>query len=308
MIPEFERTELSTLQVNLGRVCNMRCVHCHVDAGPDRKESMSPEVVDKVISFMDRFAFKTLDITGGAPELHPQFKALVEAGRRRGLEVIDRCNLTILLVPAQKDLVDFLVENKVHIVASLPCYTRENVDKQRGDGAFSKSIEAVKILNQAGYARAKDLILDFIYNPGGASLAGEQAQLEKDYKRRLDEDFGLVFNSLLTLHNFPVGRWVEHLKEMGAYVHYLKLLKEAYNPETIQSLMCRSQVSIAYTGEIHDCDFHQMENIPIPGSNGEPLNLLHDFEDQELFAKIQWRHHCYACTAGKGASCSGALT
>jgi radical SAM/Cys-rich protein len=308
MTPSFDRTKLSTLQVNLGRVCNMRCVHCHVDAGPHRKESMSPEVVDKVISCMDRFPFKTLDITGGAPELHPQFELLVREGKKRGLEVIDRCNLTILLVRGKEGLVDFLLENEVHIVASLPCYTRENVDSQRGDGTFSKSIEAIKILNQAGYGTKEGLVLDFIYNPSGASLAGDQALLEKDYKKRLGEDFGIVFNSLFALNNFPVGRWVQHLKDMGAYIHYLKLLKDAYNPETISSLMCRSLISIAYTGEIHDCDFHQMEGVPICDSQGRALNLLHDFDERSLFSTIAWRHHCFACTAGKGAGCSGALT
>jgi len=305
--PSFGRKALRTLQVNVGKICNMRCSHCHVDAGPHRKEAMSDQVVQRVVELLDRFDFQTLDITGGAPELNPHFKTLVMEGRKRSMEVIDRCNLSVLLIPGNADLLDFLVEFQVHIVASLPCYSQKNVDLQRGEGAFAKSIEAIKRLNQAGYGKQDDLVLDFIYNPSGPFLAGDQASLQADYKQRLWEDFEIEFNHLYTLHNFPVGRWAEQLKKDGEYESYLSKLKEAYNSATIEGLMCRDQLSIGYTGEIFDCDFHQMEEIPTRGKDGRPLNLIDGFEDEELFTVIPWRPHCFACTAGSGASCSGAL-
>ena len=242
--PDFLRKNLKTLQVNVGKVCNMSCQHCHVEAGPNRTESMSSAVFQKVIEFMDRFPFKTLDITGGAPELNPHFKSLVLEGKKRSMEVIDRCNLSVLLIHNQSDLIDFLVKNQVHIIASLPCYSQKNVDQQRGEGAFKKSIEAIRRLNQAGYGKSKELVLDFIYNPGGPFLAGSQETLQADYKIRLWEDFGLEFNNLYCLHNFPVGRWAHALKSSGEYDHYMSQLRSAYNPATLENLMCREQLSI----------------------------------------------------------------
>ncbi len=298
---------MKILQVNVGKVCNMRCSHCHVDAGPHRKESMNDDVAAKVIELMDRFSFETLDITGGAPELNPHFRRFVREGRKRSMEVIDRCNLSVLLIPGNSDLIDFLASEQVHIIASLPCYSQENVDKQRGDGAFTKSIEAIQRLNKVGYGINDKLLLDFIYNPVGPHLAGDQEALQIDYKERLKEDFNISFHQLYTLHNFPVGRWVSQLKEAGEYQPYIQKLRDAYNPSTLDGLMCREQLSIGYTGELHDCDFHQMEEIPIRGHDGRALNITGDFSEEELFTKIPWKVHCYACTAGKGASCSGSL-
>lgn len=305
--PDFSRKSLKTLQVNVGKVCNMSCSHCHVEAGPHRTESMNREVFERVVEFMDRFSFQTLDITGGAPELNPFFRALVQEGKKRSMEVIDRCNLSVLLINSQTDLIDFLAENRVHIIASLPCYSQKNVDQQRGEGAFNKSIEAVRRLNRAGYGKVKELILDFVYNPGGAFLAGNQQSLESDYKVRLWEDYGLEFNQLYSLHNFPVGRWVNALKLSGEYNEYMDKLRSAFNPATIENLMCRELLSISYDGQIYDCDFHQMENLPIRGRDGQPLNIMDQVQDQDLLGAIPWRNHCYACTAGSGASCSGAL-
>ena len=305
---EFERQSVKVLQVNVGKICNMSCTHCHVEAGPHRKETMQPEVYQRVIELMDIFQPETVDITGGAPEINPAFRPLVRAAAERDCKIIDRCNLSILLVKSQYDLIDFLLEHKVHIIASLPCYSQENVDKQRGDGTFQKSIRAIQRLNSVGYGVRSDLILDFIYNPAGIHLAPNQNDLEKDYKRKLKNDFGIDFNKLYALHNFPVGRFAKELKKTNQWTPYMRLLKQNYNPATLNGLMCRTQLNIAYDGKIFDCDFHQMEDVSLIQKNGNPLNVFNLNSLEQVKSKIAWRPHCYGCTAGSGASCSGSIT
>ena len=306
--PKFSRMSVSTLQINVGKICNMSCSHCHVEAGPHRTETMDEKVYNRVIELMDKLKPQTIDITGGAPELNPAFRPLVKAASKRGCKIIDRCNLSVLLVKSQHNLIDFLVDHKVHIIASLPCYSKENVDKQRGNGAFDKSIRAIKSLNNVGYGIASDLVLDFIYNPAGIHLAPQQYQLEKDYKMRLKNDFGIQFNNLYALHNFPVGRFAEELKKTGQWNHYMNLLVQNYNPSTIDGLMCRSQLSIGYDGRIFDCDFHQMENLYINSNDHKPMTVFELESLEQVKSTIPWRSHCYACTAGNGASCSGSIT
>ncbi|MEE2924448.1 MAG: arsenosugar biosynthesis radical SAM (seleno)protein ArsS [bacterium] len=306
--PKFSRMSVSTLQINVGKICNMSCSHCHVEAGPHRTETMDEKVYNRVIELMDKLKPQTIDITGGAPELNPAFRPLVKAASKRGCKIIDRCNLSVLLIKSQHDLIDFLVDHKVHIIASLPCYSKENVDKQRGNGAFDKSIRAIKSLNNVGYGIASDLVLDFIYNPAGIHLAPQQHQLENDYKIRLKNDFGIQFNNLYALHNFPVGRFAEELKKTGQWNHYMNLLVQNYNPSTIDGLMCRSQLSIGYDGRIFDCDFHQMENIYINSNDHKPMTIFELESLEQVKSTIPWRSHCYACTAGNGASCSGSIT
>ena len=306
--PKFDRKTISTLQVNVGKICNMSCSHCHVEAGPHRTETMDEKVCNQVIKLMDKLKPQTIDITGGAPELNPAFRPLVKAASKRGCKIIDRCNLSVLLIKSQENLVNFLVENKVHIIASLPCYSPENVDKQRGTGAFDKSIRAIKKLNNVGYGMATDLILDFIYNPAGVHLAPDQSQLEKDYKLRLQNDFDIQFNNLYALHNFPVGRFAQELKKVGRYDDYMDLLIQNYNPSTIEGLMCRSQLSIGYDGKVFDCDFHQMENVFINSNSETPLTVFELESAEQVKSIIPWRPHCYGCTAGNGASCSGSIT
>ncbi len=306
--PEFDRQSVKVLQINVGKICNMSCTHCHVEAGPHRKETMNSEVYQKVIDLMDIFQPETIDITGGAPEINPAFRPLVMAASERECKIIDRCNLSVLLIESQHDLIDFLLEHKVHIIASLPCYSKENVDKQRGDGAFRKSILAIQRLNKVGYGLSSDLILDFIYNPAGIHLAPNQDDLEKDYKTKLKNDFGIQFNNLFALHNFPVGRFAKELKQTGQWNHYINLLMQSYNPATIDGLMCRTQLSIGYDGKIFDCDFHQMENVSLIQKEGTPLNVFNLNSLEQVKSKIAWRPHCYGCTAGSGASCSGSIT
>lgn len=306
--PFIERMSLDVLQVNLTKVCNLSCTHCHVQAGPKRTEDMSSNMVQALIKFIQANNFKTLDLTGGAPELNDGFRDLIKTAKAQGMEVIDRCNLTVLLLPSQKDTISFLKEYGVHIIASLPCYTEKQVDLQRGDGVFAKSIRALKLLNEAGYGIDKDLVLDFIYNPGGAFLAGDQKSLEASYKSRLKTDFNIEFTSLYTLHNFPVGRFKEHLRSLSELVPYVDLLKSKYNPDTVDSLMCKSQLSISWDGKIFDCDFHQMENLAIKDSAGVELNIINGVDIVEVMKPIPFLDHCYACTAGAGASCTGSLT
>ncbi|MCO4784130.1 MAG: arsenosugar biosynthesis radical SAM protein ArsS [Candidatus Cloacimonetes bacterium] len=306
-VPVIKRTSLDILQVNLTKVCNLSCTHCHVQAGPKRTEDMSPQMIQALVKFIEQNNFKTLDLTGGAPELNAGFKTLIETAKKKGMEIIDRCNLTVLLLPSQKDTIDFLKDNNVHIIASLPCYTQKQVDLQRGDGVFSKSIKALKLLNQAGYGIQKGLTLDFVYNPGGPFLAGDQLSLEKSYKQRLKDDFDIEFSNLFTLHNFPVGRFKDHLRSTSELVPYMDLLKSKYNPDTLDSLMCKSQLSISWDGRIFDCDFHQMENLALKDSKGIELNIINGVDINEVMKPIPFFDHCFACTAGAGASCTGSL-
>ncbi len=306
--PALERRRLEALQVNLGYVCNQSCLHCHVNAGPTRTESMSRETVDQVLAYLAASGATALDLTGGAPELNPHFRDLVRAARARGVRVIDRCNLTILLEPGHEDLAAFLATHGVDVVASLPCYTAELVDRQRGAGVYEKSIEAIRRLNSLGYGReASGLALDLVYNPQGPSLPPPQARLEADYKRILGEQFGIVFNRLYTIANMPIQRFGSTLVSKGQFNEYMKLLRGAHRDENLDAVMCRSLVSIDWQGYLYDCDFNQMLGLPlVVGGRRRPH--LADVMGRDLEGNaIVVRDHCYGCTAGQGSSCGGAL-
>lgn len=305
--PPIARRRLQTLQVNLGYRCNQSCQHCHVDAGPKRTETMSAETGDAVVDFMRRHDLSTLDLTGGATELNPQFRRLVREGRALGLEVIDRCNLSILAEPGQEDLADFLAEQGVRIIASLPCYLEENVDAQRGRGVFASSIAGLRRLNALGFGIAgSGLELDLVYNPVGATLPPPQACLEADYKRELQERHGVCFNRLLTITNMPIKRFGSLLQSTGRFAEYLALLKDAYRPENLDAVMCRDLISIDWQGFLYDCDFNQMLDLPL--TDGAQRLHLHDLDVALLEGRaIRIGEHCYGCTAGQGSSCGGAL-
>ena len=310
--PALRRGRLQTLQVNLGYRCNLSCTHCHVNAGPTRTESMTPEVIDLVLAFAHRQGVEALDLTGGAPELHPQFRALVSAARRRGLEVIDRCNLTILLEPGHEDLAEFLAREQVAVVASLPCYLEQNVARQRGKGVYQASVAALRRLNALGYGRGQGLRLDLVYNPLGAYLPPAQEALQADYKRELGERHGIVFDRLLTIANMPVSRFGAVLLAQGEFDSYLQLLKDSHSDLNLASVMCRQLLSVDWRGYVYDCDFNQMLNLPIrhPGvlaSDRQPLHLRELMEQELAGVPIRVGEHCYGCTAGQGSSCGGAL-
>jgi radical SAM/Cys-rich protein len=309
----LKRSRLETVQINLGKLCNQTCVHCHVDAGPHRtRENMNTKTADRILELLAATdGLKTVDLTGGAPELNPNFRRMVTSCRALGLEVIDRCNLTVLFEPGQEDLVDFLVNNRVRIVASLPCYTAENVEAQRGDGVFQKSIDALARLNQAGYGRNPDLMLDLVYNPAGAFLPPPQAALEEDYRLRLKEDFGVSFTRLLALTNLPVKRFAAYLKQRGQLADYMRLLSTSFNKDAAQNVMCRSLVSISWDGKLFDCDFNQMEDLPVNGPAKDiwSINSLTGFSASDATPSLAIRtaNHCFGCTAGQGSSCGGAV-
>ena len=297
---------IDTLQVNVGKLCNQTCRHCHVDAGPTRTEVMTRETAEIVVDVLRRHDIPTVDITGGAPELNPNFEYLVVEARALGRHVIDRCNLTVFFVEGKQRLPSFLRDHQVEVTASLPCYTEENVDKQRGKGVFSKSIEALRLLNDAGYGQPDSgLILNLVFNPLGPSLPGPQASLEDDYHQRLREDHGIVFNHLYTLANMPISRFLTDLTRSGSYESYMALLEEKFNVETVGGLMCRSLVSVGWDGTLYDCDFNQMLDLPV--NHGLPYHIR-DF-DAYLLAhrEIRTGQHCYGCTAGSGSGCMGAL-
>jgi radical SAM/Cys-rich protein len=307
--PAIRRKRLDTLQVNLGYQCNQTCVHCHVNAGPTRTETMSRETISDVIAFLKASRVRTLDLTGGSPELNAHFRGLVLAARNLGVNVMDRCNLTILEQPGQEDLAPFLAENAVEIVASLPCYLEENVDAQRGKGVFEASIRALKTLNALGYGQpSSGLALSLVYNPQGASLPPAQGKLEQDYRRHLRERFGVVFNQLYVLTNMPIQRFGSTLVSKGQFEHYMALLKNAYQPQNLEPLMCRNLVSVDWRGHVYDCDFNQMLGLPLR-LNGTPRTHLRQLASAELDGNpIVVKDHCYGCTAGQGSSCGGALT
>lgn len=306
--PHIKRFALDTLQINLGYKCNQTCLHCHVNAGPDRKEMMSAETVDQVIAFLDASGAKNIDLTGGAPELSPEFRRLVRAARERGVRVIDRCNLTILEEPGQEDLAQFLADHQVEIVASLPCYSEDNVDKQRGKGVFDKSIRGLKALNGLGYGQTDSgLTLNLVYNPQGPSLPPNQQKLEADYHRFLFDQFGVVFNQLFTITNMPIQRFGSTLISKGQFEAYMDLLVQSFVPANLDSVMCRSLISIDWKGYVYDCDFNQMLGLPL--EQGDRLRShLTDLMGHDLTGNpIVVRDHCYGCTAGQGSSCGGAL-
>jgi len=305
--PALRRRRTETVQVNLGYVCNQSCLHCHVNAGPTRTEAMTEETARQVIDYLAATGATTLDITGGAPELNPHFRYLVREARARGAKVMDRCNLTVLFEPGQEDLARFLAEHRVAIVASLPCYTEELVDRQRGAGVYDKSIAAIRALNALGYGRGDGLTLDLVYNPQGPSLPPEQSKLEQDYKRILGAKFGIVFDRLLTLANMPIQRFGSTLVTKGQFADYMALLRGAHRPENLEGVMCRSLVSIDWQGYLYDCDFNQMLGLPIAVAGKRPAHLG-DALARDLDGRaIAVADHCYGCTAGQGSSCSGAL-
>ena len=297
--PPLRRKRLETLQVNVGYRCNQSCVHCHVNAGPQRTEMMSAEVIEDVIAFLPRV--ETIDITGGAPELHPQFRELVSSARKLGKHVIDRCNLTILQELGQEDLADFLASEGVEIIASLPCYTLELVERQRGAGVYERSIAGLRELNRVGYG-AK-LPLNLVYNPQGASLPPAQEKLEADYKRELGR-YGVVFNQLYTLANMPIQRFGSMLISKGQFNAYMDLLHRSHRDENLEAVMCRSLISVDWQGFVYDCDFNQMLDLPLGGTRTRLAELLKRELDDSAIAV---RDHCYGCTAGQGSSCGGAL-
>lgn len=306
--PAIRRSHPQTLQVNLGYRCNQQCLHCHVAAGPNRTEVMTADTIDLVVQTLERLPFGTLDLTGGAPELNPGFRRLVERARTMGIAVIDRCNLTILHEAGQEDLADFLADNQVEVVASLPCYLAENVNRQRGKGVFDASIESLQRLNALGYGHPDGRLgLNLVYNPQGASLPPPQSGLEADYRRVLAEEYGIRFNQLLALANLPIQRFGSTLLSLGQFDDYMALLKNAHRVENLGRVMCRSLLSVDWQGYLYDCDFNQMlglvlkaDAIARPHLRDLPRLALPD-------SPIAVADHCYGCTAGQGSGCGGAL-
>ena len=338
--PEIRRETTHTLQVNLGYLCNLSCTHCHVNAGPTRTELMSKETIDEVLTYIDLHSIRTLDLTGGAPEMNPHFTYVVSEARKRGLNVIDRCNLTILQEPGYESMAEFLAEHQVSIVASLPCYAEQNVNEQRGKGVYQESIDALKKLNKLGYGKSDSLLLDLVYNPNGAFLPPNQQQLEQDYKTRLFDEHTIEFNQLLTITNMPISRFGGMLLAKGKYDDYMQLLKDNFSDSNLSSLMCKSLISVDWQGYVYDCDFNQMLEMPLlqatkplaeklepSAQKTEPLakklepsakiatiasDKTRTHLRELLNADIQGQsivigEHCYGCTAGQGSSCGGAL-
>ncbi len=322
--PKLRRARLETLQMNLGYKCNQSCQHCHVASSPQRTEMMDRATIDLVLEVIRARGITTIDLTGGAPEMNVEFRHLVREARKLGVRVIDRCNLTILSEPCYEGLAEFLAEQQVEVVASLPCYSMENVDKQRGDGVFERSIAGLRQLNALGYAQeGSGLVLNLVYNPQGPSLPPPQAALEADYKRELKAHFGIEFNQLFALTNMPIQRFGSMLISKGTFGTYMDLLKSAYKPENLSTVMCRSLISVDYQGFLYDCDFNQMlglsVHLPMSASAGEdgadatraaiqPRPHLQDLLQQDpQHQPIAIADHCYGCTAGQGSSCGGAL-
>ena len=300
----LRRHDLNTLQVNLGYRCNQACSHCHVAAGPHRSEMMATETLELIPAVLRARGISTLDLTGGAPELHPGFRDLVRRVRALGVAVIDRCNLTILSEPGQEDLARFLADQGVNVVASLPCYLEENVDRQRGQGVFQRSIAGLQQLNRLGYGQAgSGLELDLVFNPQGPSLPPPQAQLEEDYKRELLAQHGVVFNRLLALANMPIQRFAAALQGSGSLEDYLSLLRRSHRPENLDQVMCRSLISVDWLGNLYDCDFNQQLGLPLP----RPRKLADLLDWDPAATPIRVAEHCHGCTAGSGSSCGGAL-
>lgn len=307
--PTIKRGQLDTLQVNLGYKCNQQCLHCHVNASPQRKEVMDSNTVDQVIAFMKNSGVNKIDLTGGAPELNPHFKKIVIAAVSAGIRVLDRCNLTILEEPGYQDMAQFLADHNVEIIASLPCYSEANVNEQRGKGVFAKSIRSLKKLNDIGYARAgSELVLNLVYNPIGPTLPPGQKELEAEYKKKLFDDFQIEFNELFTLANMPIKRFGSTLVSKGQFEEYMLLLKNAHSAENLKSVMCRTMVSIDWQGYVYDCDFNQMLGLSLGAGSKSRLHINElssiDLEGKDICIK----DHCYGCTAGQGSSCGGALS
>ncbi|BDA44657.1 hypothetical protein COCOBI_06-1350 [Coccomyxa sp. Obi] len=310
----LRRDAATTLQLNIGLYCNQACSHCHVESSPLRKEAMDRATAQACLQLLaaSRGTVRTLDITGGAPELNPQFRYLVTEARKLGVEIIDRCNLTVLQEPGQEDLVDFLAENQVRVVASLPCYSEGNVDEQRGRGVFERSIAGLRALNAAGYGRpGSGLTLDLVYNPNGAFLAPPQQQLQEAYKAELAEAYGITFNGLLCLNNMPIKRYVDYLQRKGQLEDYMALLLRSFNAAAAEAVMCRATVSVGWDGRIYDCDFNQQLELGLrlPGRKDKECLTVFDIEnlDELTGVPIACDNHCFGCTAGSGSSCQGAI-
>lgn len=304
---ELRSRKVEVLQINVGKRCNQTCRHCHVDAGPDRKEVMPDDVVDRVLELLGEGGFDVLDITGGAPELHPRFRELVVKARALGVRVMDRCNLTILLTKPHEDLAAFLAEHQVEVVASLPHYSQRNTDAQRGDGVFAQSVEALKRLNALGYGKAgSGLELTLVTNPVGAFLPAPQAQLEADFRRRLLAQHGVEFTRLFCITNMPISRFLEWLDESGNTEAYMRKLVDAFNPGAVDGVMCRNTISVGWDGRLYDCDFNQMLELRLVEGEGLPRTLF-DFDRAALDTRpVAVGPHCFGCTAGQGSSCGGA--
>ena len=307
--PPLRRNKINTLQVNLGYLCNQRCLHCHVNAGPNRTEIMSKHTVKQVLAALDRTGVKTLDLTGGAPELNPHFRYLVKNARAMGIHVIDRCNLTVLEQPGLESMAAFLAEHQIEIVSSLPCYLQENVDGQRGKGVYQSSMRALQRLNNLGYGQDNGaLILNLVYNPTGPFLPPAQDQLEADYKRELLHRYGIRFNHLLALANLPIQRFGSMLVSKNQFNDYMALLKSSHQDDNLNAVMCRSLVSVDWRGILYDCDFNQMLDMPISLLDGKAARL-DDLGRLDLETyPVCTADHCYGCTAGQGSSCGGALS
>ena len=306
--PRIRRGSVNTLQVNLGYVCNQRCLHCHVNAGPNRTEVMQSDTIEVVKQFIEKNPIECLDLTGGAPELNPGFRGLVSFARDRGLRVIDRCNLTVLKEPGMEDLPGFFVRNKVEITASMPCYLKDNVDRQRGTGVFDTSISVLQELNGLGYGMPETgLILNLVFNPQQASLPPPQATLEQDYKKHMYEHYQIEFSQLLTLANMPIKRFGSTLLSKGKFDEYMSLLMSNHQQSNLNAVMCRNLVSVDWQGYLYDCDFNQMLDLPL-SVNGHAQVHLSDISVAQLDQNaIRVAGHCYGCTAGQGSSCGGAL-
>jgi radical SAM/Cys-rich protein len=305
--PTIRRGRLDTLQVNVGYRCNQSCFHCHVNAGPNRTEEMSAQVADLVLDFVARRRIATLDITGGAPELNANFRRLVRDARGLGAKVMDRCNLTILEQPGQEDLAEFLARERVEVVASMPCYLQDNVERQRGKGVFDGSIRGLKKLNALGFGHDPQLTLNLVYNPQGPALPPPQAALEADYKRVLGENYGIMFNKLFVLANMPIQRFGTMLVNRGEFDGYLQLLQDAHLDANLDGVMCRNLISVDWRGFVYDCDFNQMLDLPLTTAKRARVHLSDLLDDDIQGNPIRTAGHCYGCTAGQGSSCGGAL-
>ena len=305
--PAISRSRTTTLQVNLGYKCNQSCTHCHVNAGPNRTEMMDDATLDLVIKYISENDISLLDVTGGAPELHPQFRHLVIEARKLGVTVRDRCNLTILFEPQQEDLAQFLADNQVEIVASLPCYTENTVNKQRGKGVFSLSIDALQQLNSLGYADDSNLNLHLVFNPSGPVLPPSQIELEKEYKQRLAQDHNVRFNDLFVITNMPIQRFGSSLLSTGHFHSYMDTLRNSHQVDNLDTVMCKDTVSIDWQGNVFDCDFNQMLEEPLYSKDNQPLHISDLFATKLRDLPIKTGNHCFGCTAGQGSSCSGAL-
>ena len=306
--PAISRRPLTTLQVNLGYLCNIACLHCHVNAGPTRKELMDAQNIDLLIEFLQRRGIASLDLTGGSPEMNPHFRRLVASARAMDVRVMDRLNATIVEEPGYEDLPEFFVRHQVELIASMPCYLEENVDKQRGSGVFQSSIRVFQKLNALGYGKpGSGLALNLVYNPLGPTLPPAQLGLQNDYKRMLGERYGIVFNELYVITNMPIQRFGSTLISRGQFDDYMKLLRGSYRPENLESVMCRDLISVDWQGYVHDCDFNQMLGLPLGGNGGARVHLSELLDIDLAGRSIRVAGHCYGCTAGQGSSCGGAL-